>query len=236
MARANPFRFSTKYQDDETDLLYYGYRYYDPSTGRWLSRDPLGEEGGINLYSFVANSTIHRWDSLGLAAQALACHCCECAEDIWLDNVTPNDRQTMSGNPSSYFEVKVLISHHIARLPSKPSEPKNEWWEKSNRPTPGWSAKGQKPDQWTELNGLSSPPWQWTGRDKTCDKASITVLYGDQPTADPSKGKRYIKFRFRVINDPACKCPMPYVEVTARQDFDPEKDPPMTFPTPDTTP
>ena len=28
MARANPFRFSTKYQDDETDLIYYGYRYY----------------------------------------------------------------------------------------------------------------------------------------------------------------------------------------------------------------
>jgi RHS repeat-associated protein len=43
MAKNNPFRFSTKYQDDETDLLYYGYRYYNPSTGRWLSRDPLAE-------------------------------------------------------------------------------------------------------------------------------------------------------------------------------------------------
>ena len=41
MARGNPFRFSTKYQDDETDLVYYGYRYYSASTGRWLSRDPL---------------------------------------------------------------------------------------------------------------------------------------------------------------------------------------------------
>jgi RHS repeat-associated protein len=41
MARANPFRFSTKYQDDETDLLYYGFRYYNPNTGRWISRDPL---------------------------------------------------------------------------------------------------------------------------------------------------------------------------------------------------
>jgi RHS repeat-associated protein len=40
MAKLNPFRFSTKYDDDETDLLYYGYRYYNPSTGRWLSRDP----------------------------------------------------------------------------------------------------------------------------------------------------------------------------------------------------
>jgi RHS repeat-associated protein len=45
MAKLNPFRFSTKYQDDETDLVYYGYRYYNPSTGRWLSRDPITELG-----------------------------------------------------------------------------------------------------------------------------------------------------------------------------------------------
>jgi RHS repeat-associated protein len=45
MAKVNPFRFSTKYQDDETDLLYYGYRYYNAGTGRWPSRDPIGEPG-----------------------------------------------------------------------------------------------------------------------------------------------------------------------------------------------
>ena len=41
----NPFRFSTKYQDNETGLLYYGYRYYNADMGRWISRDPLGEPG-----------------------------------------------------------------------------------------------------------------------------------------------------------------------------------------------
>src|SRR5579884_2784854 len=45
MAKANPIRFSTKYQDNESDLLYYGYRYYDPSMGRWPSRDPIIELG-----------------------------------------------------------------------------------------------------------------------------------------------------------------------------------------------
>ena len=35
------FRFSTKYQDDESDLVYYGYRYYKASMGTWLSRDPI---------------------------------------------------------------------------------------------------------------------------------------------------------------------------------------------------
>jgi RHS repeat-associated protein len=62
----NPYRFSTKYTDDETGLLDYGYRYYDPVTGRWPSRDPIGEEGGINLYGFVGNDSISRTDFLGL--------------------------------------------------------------------------------------------------------------------------------------------------------------------------
>ena len=39
MADFFPHRFSTKYYDAETDLYYYGYRYYSPSLGRWISRD-----------------------------------------------------------------------------------------------------------------------------------------------------------------------------------------------------
>jgi RHS repeat-associated protein len=65
MAKLNPFRFSTKYQDDETDLVYYGRRYLNTSTGRWLNRDPIGEEGGINLYSFVDNNPFSYIDPPG---------------------------------------------------------------------------------------------------------------------------------------------------------------------------
>jgi RHS repeat-associated protein len=71
MAKANPFRFSTKYQDDETDLLYYGYRYYNASTGRWLSRDPLGARAGANLYAFVKNSPVSSVDRFGLATYSI---------------------------------------------------------------------------------------------------------------------------------------------------------------------
>jgi RHS repeat-associated protein len=66
MATANPFRFSTKFQDDETGLLYYGYRYYDPITGRWNTRDPIGERGGQNVVAFVINEPITKCDYLGL--------------------------------------------------------------------------------------------------------------------------------------------------------------------------
>jgi len=86
MAEVNPFRFSTKYQD-ETGLLYYGYRYYDPSTGRWNSRDPLhdpafrtqwdllsptprGDEAG---YIFVDNESVATIDFLGLLVFDASC-------------------------------------------------------------------------------------------------------------------------------------------------------------------
>jgi RHS repeat-associated protein len=59
-------RFSTKYADDETGLYYYGYRYYAPGLGRWVSRDPIGEIGGDNLYSFSLNDLQNEIDSLGL--------------------------------------------------------------------------------------------------------------------------------------------------------------------------
>jgi RHS repeat-associated protein len=66
MAKTNPFRFSTKYTDDETDLVYYGYRYYSPSMGRWLSRDPIGENGGVNVYAMLGNDCLNASDNLGL--------------------------------------------------------------------------------------------------------------------------------------------------------------------------
>jgi hypothetical protein len=47
-------------------VAYYGYRYYDPKTGRWPSRDPIEEEGGMNLYGFVRNDGLNIWDVLGL--------------------------------------------------------------------------------------------------------------------------------------------------------------------------
>jgi RHS repeat-associated protein len=65
MASENKFLFSTKYYDWETGFYYYGYRFYDPVTGRWLSKDPLGEEGGLNLYGFNGNDGINLFDVNG---------------------------------------------------------------------------------------------------------------------------------------------------------------------------
>lgn len=61
IAKVNPIRFSTKYQDDESDLLYYGFRYYKPSTGTWVSRDPLTEPG---FYSLITGHQVSENSSL----------------------------------------------------------------------------------------------------------------------------------------------------------------------------
>jgi RHS repeat-associated protein len=94
MARNNPFRFSTKYSDDESDLLYYGYRYYKAGTGTWPNRDPLGEESFFRnlikgfpvklvkqirleslmpIYVCNKNDSVNKLDWLGLFEYSSSC-------------------------------------------------------------------------------------------------------------------------------------------------------------------
>jgi RHS repeat-associated protein len=63
-----------------SDVRYYGYRYYSPEMGRWISRDPIEEAGGINLYGMVGNDPVNKVDYLGLVdrltrKEAEALHC-----------------------------------------------------------------------------------------------------------------------------------------------------------------
>ena len=50
----------------KTGLYYYGRRFYSPSLMRWINRDPIEEEGGLNLYGFCGNSAVSFYDALGL--------------------------------------------------------------------------------------------------------------------------------------------------------------------------
>ncbi len=53
-------------EPDETGLIYYRARYYDPAIGRFTQRDPIGLNGGINLYAYVGNNPVNYTDPLGL--------------------------------------------------------------------------------------------------------------------------------------------------------------------------
>jgi RHS repeat-associated protein len=67
-ALANPFRYAGREFDQEAGLYFYRARYLDPSTGRFISEDPIRFGGGIDFYPYVDNSPVNDTDPLGLVA------------------------------------------------------------------------------------------------------------------------------------------------------------------------
>lgn len=61
----NSFRFPGQYFDSETGLHYSYHRYYDPRTGRYLTPDPIGQAGGINLFVYTENNPVNNTDPTG---------------------------------------------------------------------------------------------------------------------------------------------------------------------------
>jgi RHS repeat-associated protein len=60
------YRYNAKERDEATGFYYFGHRYYCPSMGRWLNTDPLGPEGGLNLYAYCFNNPVSFADPDGL--------------------------------------------------------------------------------------------------------------------------------------------------------------------------
>ncbi|WP_435212528.1 RHS repeat-associated core domain-containing protein [Streptomyces sp. bgisy034] len=71
-ATSNPYTFTGR-EDDGTGLLYYRNRYYDPQTGRFVSQDPIGQAGGVNLYQYALSSPTTYTDPLGNSPLIAGC-------------------------------------------------------------------------------------------------------------------------------------------------------------------
>lgn len=69
----NPFRYTARESDAETGLYYYRARYYDPAAGRFLNEDPIGFNGGTNLYPYVANNPVTGTDAFGFDSDSDYC-------------------------------------------------------------------------------------------------------------------------------------------------------------------
>jgi RHS repeat-associated protein len=126
----DPYGRLTKVQGDlDSDFTYAGYynhsltglfatlnRFYDPDLGRWISRDPIGESGGINLYSYVVNEPIGWTDPEGL--------------DVFV-----GDRGAVfSGNPLQHTAIVLR--------PSNPADFANDNFFKNNQATLGAQPSG----------------------------------------------------------------------------------------------
>ena len=67
------FMFSSEEYMPETGMYHYLYRAYSPSLARFITRDPIEEQGGVNLYCFVGNNPVSRWDLDGLETTDECC-------------------------------------------------------------------------------------------------------------------------------------------------------------------
>jgi RHS repeat-associated protein len=65
----NRYLFQGREYDSSTGLYYFRSRWYDPITGRWLSKDPIGISGGLNLYAFCGNNPVNFVDPMGLCEE-----------------------------------------------------------------------------------------------------------------------------------------------------------------------
>jgi RHS repeat-associated protein len=97
----NTFQFTGR-ENDSTGLVYYRARYYSPALQRFLGEDPIGFNGGINLFAYVLNTPINRIDPFGLASI-----CCRGVTGFsFFGNhcfIVPNNGRSWSLRDGGYF-------------------------------------------------------------------------------------------------------------------------------------
>ncbi len=106
----NPWRFSSKRKDQETNLIYFGRRYYDPEVGRWLTPDPKGFTDGLNLYVFVDNDPLIYVDLYGLINEKTKYYNLEKPE------ISPYQRIYFSNGVWNTYEEAKSSAQYLSRM------------------------------------------------------------------------------------------------------------------------
>ena len=103
---ACPFRFQSKYMDAEAGLYYFGYRFYDPASVKFLTRDILGERAGVNLTAGFRGDPVNQWEYLGLATLD------EVLENGVIDNF--GELLSLEMSQPEWEEVLRFFDRHVA--------------------------------------------------------------------------------------------------------------------------
>ena len=143
------FQYTGDYVHSLSGLNLTLFRAYDPNIGKWLSRDPIGVKGGINLYRYVGNNPITLTDPSGLA-ECKKCHCGVVGNPQYQTDITG-------------FTWKVEFLDDDSHKPSCCKVEQFIKWN-HNRPHKGFAPPDDTPNVWHEDRDVQgtrygSPPY-----------------------------------------------------------------------------
>jgi len=182
-ANAQPFGFSTKFTDTETNLVYYGMRWYSPNVGRFITRDPINERGGSNLYAMVFNNPVSLYDYLGL-------------DDSGEEASTPIEHSeflkqlgTLRGEPLTEAEMKIVTEQGcigVSQIESviRPSD--QEAFMKGNK-IPPQSTRASAPEWADKVTCFKGPTAQSLAAQlkcTDCERKLVFSVQGDWKNGD----------------------------------------------------
>ncbi len=171
-----PLRYQGQYFDAETGLHYNRFRYYDPDAGRFISQDPIGLAGGINLYQYAPNPLVF-YDPLGLSGKRIG------SENHPFSSSRAARREAMrqAGIPTS--QQPVSQSRNSSGREYRYEVPKNG----------GGTVPATVQEQTMDVSHLDQPHWE-AGKVKVDPQTGETRMndYGRPKIANP-KGKAYYK-------------------------------------------
>jgi len=163
----NNLRFPGQYFDVETGLHYNWLRYYDPSTGRYMTPDPIGLAGGINLYRYAGANPVNYIDPYGLSYMEAAIPIATVVSQ--LDTALPGPMDVVAGaiigaawladNPPVWNEGNDGGEQCDAPpdYPDDPSSPPGPDWEWRGGEMGSWFKKDPKQSYRPHPDGPNNP-------------------------------------------------------------------------------
>jgi RHS repeat-associated protein len=97
-------RFPGQYFDEETGLHYNRFRYYDPSVGRYISADPIGQAGGVNVFGYAVNNPVGAIDPFGLDPTSTDIEGCR------LCDISPEFQETLTLEAAAMGRLSGTLS------------------------------------------------------------------------------------------------------------------------------